>query len=255
MSMSELTTCLQYHSQHRAVNCCVCGRRWDEQWVSVALLDDAHSIGPLCPCCLCRRPQEAAMPLRAYGALLQAILGDVHEAVTPRAGAASTRDSTRDLLAMQGFAEDHLRLLVPVAARFKALRRESDRLCAATKLLLEKSVELRQRTAALRAELVQSEANSRRLIETSRRMRQQTVDMGQLDLLESVDELELGAVVAEAFLDLAARFPHGPAWPTTVHEVIYAERRCFRARLLDPSPQLLRRAVDDRYQRFIKECA
>ena len=73
--------------------------------------------------------------------------------------------------------------------------------------------------------------------------------------LECVDEIECAALEAETLLDLAKRFPHAPAWPTTVHEAIYAERRCFRSRLLDLSPQMLRRAVDDRYARFISECA
>jgi hypothetical protein len=234
--MPQLTTCLLYHNAHRSVLCCLCGRRWDEQWVSVLLLDDEQGIGPLCPGCLSRCPQETAARLREYGTSLQTI-------VSAFSGAAQSRETGES-----GAVDD-------VAARIEALERESDRVRAVTKQLLQTSDELRQRTAALRVELVQAQASSRRLIDASRQLRGCAIAAGETASLEWVDEIESAALEAEALLELAERFPHAAAWPTTVHEAIYAERRCFRARLLELSPQLLRRAVDDRYMRFIRECA
>lgn len=245
--MAELTTCLQYHNAHRSVNCCLCGRRWDEQWVSVVLLDETRGVGPLCPACLHRCPQETAARLRVYGANLQAMVHELHDAP-------STRETAEPPAALETVLTADAHSLCDLAPRFEALKRQSARVCAATRQLLDISTEMRQRNAALRAELLQAQALSRRLIDASQRMRRRAI-AGEPASLEWIDEVDVAAVEAEALLDFADRFPRGRSWPTTVHEAIYAERSCFRARRLDLSPQLLRRAVDDRYMRFISECA
>lgn len=144
--------------------------------------------------------------------------------------------------------------LCDLAPRLESLTRQSARVCAATRQLLDISSEVRRRTATLRAELVRAHAFSRRLVDASRHMRRRAI-AGEPASLEWIEEVESAAREAEALLDFADRFPRGRSWPTTIHEAIYAERGCFRARLLDLSPQLLRRAVDDRYMRFISECA
>src|SRR5688572_27458108 len=117
--MSGLSLHLLEHEKVRIVQCCLCGREWEEHWFAVVLGDARGALGSVCPSCLKQSPRETAALMRHESGRLSAALAPLRE---PNASPAE--------------CDKWL-------SRVRRVRAETQRLCAAAQALIERGADLR----------------------------------------------------------------------------------------------------------------
>lgn len=119
-----LRTEINVHPFLRTVQCCLCGSAWEEQYVSVSLLDGPERLGQMCPRCLQRDPSQAVARLNESVTRLRALArelvllrqtapGKPHDGPTEAFEKARLRDVTHALIRttahLRGLSKMYLR--------------------------------------------------------------------------------------------------------------------------------------------------
>lgn len=76
---NELRSQLQVHSRYVVTPCFCCGQDYEQQFVTVLLLDGDKKLGTICPACLVRGPRRTAQRLQEYADQLRTEAEELQE--------------------------------------------------------------------------------------------------------------------------------------------------------------------------------
>jgi hypothetical protein len=200
---------LLHHRRIRPVECYLCRRGWEEQWVGCRLTCGDKPLGSLCPLCVEQGPRRTAQRLRGE------------------------RDSSSPGFSyISGDAGELQSDLVP---RIAQVRMQTLLLCRSAHQLLERGRELCRMSAA-RLEQFRAGANSSRQLEPAAVAQVEPPN----SRIASLQQRTLRALDGS------------PDWPVGLATIIAAERVAFVYRFAFLGHHYVRRAVDERYERFLK---
>lgn len=228
--MAHLSARIVEHGVFRTVKCVLCTRPWDEQWVRIALSDSETVLGSLCPLCLQRSPRDTAAVLWMQSAPLRAAFGTLPSNPLQQSTA-----------------------LYELGARVARLHGRTMQLCATARSLLTKSNAIQEELTRLRQEFSEAFETRQELLKLARQLSGPAPKGQALLSPKIVAELEQTATDADALLALSDHLGRLMEWPIGVHHVIDAERLAFLAHYPNLSVDAARRAVDDRYQKFLAD--
>jgi hypothetical protein len=226
--MSQLFTEIVCHERCRIIDCCLCGRSWDEQWVGVRLADGTEALGSLCPACLSRTPQDMAALFGQHGAALRAAFPHASPEI-----------------------QEPSETLNELQARVVKVRTRMLRFCATARRLLERSAALQEEASRLRREFAEALAVRASLIADARRLTQALPADSPAAAATWLNELEETATEADALLALSDHLARMVQWPTSVRAVMQAERAEFLEHFPELGTEYAQHAVDDRYIAFL----
>jgi hypothetical protein len=223
----SLTTKILCHNRIRTISCCLCGRDWEEHWISVTLYAHGKKLGGVCPDCVRRQPRGVAARFRAQADSLAKALLDVNQAT--------------------GAPGESSELSMQVAH----VRAASMRLCAAAKQFLDKTGKEPQALAEDRA-VLQKDIG----VSSQRRRLPKQGSADQIPLPSILTEhVEQAAMETTVLRTAAERLEKQNDWTATLDKAIAAEERCHRQRHPKLTPDAAHAAVRDRYEQFLLENA
>jgi hypothetical protein len=221
----SLSTKILFHDRIRAISCCLCGRDWEEHWVSVALYAHGKKLGGMCPDCLRRQPRGVAARLRAQSDLLAQALLEVNQST--------------------GAPGESSEMSMQVAH----VRAASMGMCAAAKQFLDKTGKEAQTLAEERAVLQKDIGIS---MQRRRLPKQGSADQIPIPSILT-EHVEQAAMETTVLRTAAERLEHSGEWTTTLEALIAAEERCHRQRFPKRGAQAVHAAVRERYEQLLLE--
>lgn len=233
----DVTSDLLAHGECRRIQCRICEAPWSERYVGTVLVRNRAAVGGLCPRCLKGTPADAAVWIGEYCLRLRQVLDDVDECLSLSADQNPFPADFKEY-------HDHLRKITEMTARRRRF----------STLFQLGQAELPLQFDRMRNNLIATWEESKRLIAEARSLRGHPPRVYSPRITRlTVKALDLETSHAGQQLELAGELATLSGWPTTIAQMIAAERDQTTLRLQIEKPADLSLLVDDRYQAFLAQ--